>query len=64
MATNAQWVFEKAMHLMDEVNESTGETDTADTREYPMERQSTGIYRLSSLTLRRENTPVAGSVRA
>ena len=34
MATNAQWVFEKAMHLMDEVNESTGETDTADTREY------------------------------
>ena len=34
MSTTAQWVFEKAMHLMDEVNESTGETDTADTREY------------------------------
>lgn len=34
MSTTAQWVFEKAMNLMDEVNESTGETDTADTREY------------------------------
>lgn len=34
MATNAQWVFEKAMHLMDEVNESTGAADTADTKEY------------------------------
>ena len=32
--TNAQWVFEKAMHLMDEVNESTGAADTADTKEY------------------------------
>lgn len=34
MATTAQWVFDKAMHLMDEVNESTGETDTSDTKEY------------------------------
>lgn len=34
MATTAQWVFEKAMHLMDEVNESTGAADTADTKEY------------------------------
>lgn len=34
VSTTAQWVFEKAMNLMDEVNESTGETDTADTREY------------------------------
>ena len=34
MATTAQWIFEKAMNLMDEVNESTGATDTADTREY------------------------------
>ena len=34
MATNAQWVFEKAMGLMDEVNESTGEADTNDTKEY------------------------------
>lgn len=34
MATTAQWVFDKAMHLMDEVNESTGQSDTADTREY------------------------------
>ena len=32
--TNAQWIFEKAMHLMDEVNESTGATDTSDTKEY------------------------------
>lgn len=32
--TNAQWVFEKAMNLMDEVNESTGAADTADTKEY------------------------------
>lgn len=32
--TNAQYVFEKAMHLMDEVNESTGAADTADTKEY------------------------------
>lgn len=34
MATTAQWVFDKAMHLMDEVNENTGATDTADTKEY------------------------------
>lgn len=34
MATTAQWVFEKAMHLMDEVNESTGQADTSDTKEY------------------------------
>lgn len=34
MATTAQDVFDAAMGLMDEVNESTGETDTADTREY------------------------------
>lgn len=34
MATNAQWIFEKAMHLMDEVNESTGQADTNDTKEY------------------------------
>lgn len=32
--TTAQWVFEKAMHLMDEVNESTGQADTNDTNEY------------------------------
>lgn len=34
MSTNAQWVFEKAMHLMDEASESTAAVDTADTREY------------------------------
>lgn len=32
--TTAQQVFEQAMHLMDEVNESTGAADTADTKEY------------------------------
>lgn len=34
MATTAQEVFDAAMGLMDEVNESTGATDTADTKEY------------------------------
>lgn len=32
--TTAQRVFDLAMGLMDEVNESTGATDTGDTREY------------------------------
>lgn len=32
--TTAQWVFEKAMNLMDEVNESSGSADNADTKEY------------------------------
>ena len=32
--TTAQRVFDIAMGLMDEVNESSGETDTSDTREY------------------------------
>ncbi len=34
MATNAQQVFELAMHLMDETNEATGKADNADTKEY------------------------------
>lgn len=34
MSTTAQWIFEKAMHLMDEVSESTGQADTADTKDY------------------------------
>lgn len=34
MATTAKWVFEKAMHLMDEANESTGQADTDETRTY------------------------------
>ena len=34
MSTTAQWGFEKAMHLMDEVNESTGAADNSDTKEY------------------------------
>lgn len=32
--TTAQNVFDYTMGLIDEVNESTGQTDTADTREY------------------------------
>lgn len=32
--TTAQWVFDHAMALMDEVNEGTGATDTPDTKEY------------------------------
>ena len=34
MATTPQWVFEKAMHLMDEASEATGAADTADTAGY------------------------------
>ncbi len=34
MATTAQWVFDKAIYLMDEQNESSGKTLTADTQEY------------------------------
>ncbi len=34
MATTAQWVFEKAMFLMDEADEATGAPDTAATRAY------------------------------
>ena len=32
--TTAQWVFEKAMHLMDEGDEITGLADTAQTKDY------------------------------
>lgn len=34
MATTAQWIFERTMALMDELNESTGNADTSDTKEY------------------------------
>lgn len=34
MATTAQWVFDKAIALMDELNEATGAADTTDTKEY------------------------------
>jgi len=36
MATSAQEIFDLAIHLMDEANESTGKTDTADTRAYKL----------------------------
>lgn len=32
--TDANWVFDKAIHLMDEQNEMDGETRTVDTEEY------------------------------
>lgn len=32
--TNANWVFDRAIHLMDEQNEMNGETRTVDTEEY------------------------------
>jgi len=32
--TNAQWIFDKAIHLMDEQDEQTGQTLTEDTEEY------------------------------
>lgn len=35
-STTAQRVFDITMGLIDEVNENSGETDTADTREYKM----------------------------
>ena len=34
MATTGQWVFEKAMALMDNLNESNGAADTGDNLEY------------------------------
>ena len=34
--TTAAWVFARAIHLMDEQNESTGETSTAATAEYKL----------------------------
>jgi len=36
MSTTAQWVFDKAIFLMDEQNESTGATVTTDTAEYKL----------------------------
>ncbi len=41
MATTAQWIFDRAMALMDELNESTGKADTADTKEYKNRTLST-----------------------
>ena len=34
--TTAAWVFARAIHLMDEQNETTGETSTTDTAEYKL----------------------------
>lgn len=32
--TNGDWVFDRAIHLMDEQNETNGKTRTQDTKEY------------------------------
>ena len=34
VATTAQWVFDKAMYLMDEADQTSGQADHAETREY------------------------------
>lgn len=34
MSTTAKWVFDRAIHLMDEQNENSGLTETMDTQEY------------------------------
>ena len=34
--TTAAWVFARAIHMMDEQNEATGETSTSDTAEYKL----------------------------
>ena len=34
MTTTVQWVFDRAMALMDELNSSTGSSETSDTTEY------------------------------
>lgn len=34
MSTTAQWVFDKAIYLMDEQNQSNGATETGDTLDY------------------------------
>ena len=36
MAVTVQQIFDIAIHLMDSQNESTGSTDTADTKEYKL----------------------------
>lgn len=40
MAVTAQEIFDIAIHLMDSQNESTGSTDTADTKEYKLRSAS------------------------
>lgn len=57
MATTAQWVFDKAIYLMDEQSESTGQTKTADTKEY--EFRSIPILNV----LRHELYPISDNFR-
>lgn len=61
MSTTAKWVFDKAIYLMDEQNESSGQTQTEDTREY--EFRALGIMNILrhelypfSATYNREST--------
>jgi hypothetical protein len=70
MSVSAQRVFDLAMGLMDEVNESTGSTDTSDTKEY---KQRTllilnvlrgDLYPYSDTFVKRENgkRPVSAAI--
>ncbi len=54
--TDANWIFEKAMYLMDEQHEQTGQTLTADTQEY--HSRTLGILNV----LRNELTPYTGKL--
>lgn len=62
MTTTVQQVFDQAIHLMDEQNENTGATSTADTNEYKSRTISilnTALPRLYpySSNYNREDTP-------
>lgn len=68
--TNAQKVFDLAMGLMDEVNENSGATDTADTKGYKqrtlfiLNTLRNELYPLSDTYLRAgEGRPVCGEIR-
>ena len=58
MATNAQYVFDIAMSLMDELDETSGKADTEDTREY----RQRALLILNAL--RGELFPISGSYKS
>lgn len=58
MSTTAQWVFDKAIYLMDEQNEINGLTETADTQEY--RHRTLGILNV----LRHELFPISDTYPA
>lgn len=57
MSTPAQWVFDRAIELMDEQNEKTGATRTPDTKEYAL--RSVGLLNV----LRQEALPFSSDYR-